>query len=382
MALVLAGRYDEELFTTAGAALLGATALVRRTDGTTATLYTDQTKTTARPNPLPVDALGNLVFFADPGDYDIVVTPQGGSAQAARRVQAPLHPLEPIASHPDVAAHDALGLATEAELTAHAAGPHGGASDHPDVLAHRALGLITEADLPDIGDAADLQLRSEKGQPSGYAGLGSDGKVPPGQLPPADGGATAPLDILELAARGVAMQADIGATSAHEHTVAEIDATGSPGSTTFLRGDGTWAAATGSHPDLATHDGLGLATDAALAAHAGDGGLHSGGSGASSARNLDYDDTATRVGADNAQHAIEAVQADAQARLASHDRSRYGAHGIVDFGLVSGAFNRGPSSARPSTSTRPVGYQWFDTDLMRPIWCVGLTWAFADGSPA
>ncbi len=48
-------------------------------------------------------------------------------------------------THPGLTDHDALGLATQAELDAHAGSPHGGT--HPDLPAHDALGLATQVEL-------------------------------------------------------------------------------------------------------------------------------------------------------------------------------------------------------------------------------------------
>lgn len=112
------------------------------------------------------------------------------------------------ASHPNLAAHDALGLATDAELTAHAA-----AAD------------------PHIG----YQRETEKAAANGYASLDSTTKVPIAQL-----------------------------------------ATGTADGTKFLRDDRTWVTPVASHPDLATHDTLGLATDAELATHAAAADPHTG----------------------------------------------------------------------------------------------------------
>jgi hypothetical protein len=47
--------------------------------------------------------------------------------------------------HPDLASHDLLGLATQAELDTHAATPHGGGV-HPDEATHVSLGLIPNTD--------------------------------------------------------------------------------------------------------------------------------------------------------------------------------------------------------------------------------------------
>jgi hypothetical protein len=62
------------------------------------------------------------------------------------------------AGHPNLATHEAMGLATDsdlaalasdADLAAHAAdgGLHGGPTVHPDLATHNALGLATDAEL-------------------------------------------------------------------------------------------------------------------------------------------------------------------------------------------------------------------------------------------
>jgi hypothetical protein len=90
-------------------------------------------------------------------------------------------------AHPDLATHDTMGLATDAELAAHAAGPHGGA--HPDLATHDALGLATDAELTTHAGAADphavYQKESEKGAAGGYASLDGGGTVPDAQIPAA-----------------------------------------------------------------------------------------------------------------------------------------------------------------------------------------------------
>lgn len=82
---------------------------------------------------------------------------------------------------------------------------------------------------------AQYQRESEKGAASGYASLDAGTKVPTAQL-----------------------------------------GTGTADATTFLRGDRSWQPASAGHPDLATHDGLGLATDAELSAHAAAADPHTG----------------------------------------------------------------------------------------------------------
>lgn len=226
-------------------------------------------------------------------------------------------------AHPDLATHDALGLATDAELTTHEATSHGvtdhgvltgladddhsqyaldsdltthaGAADphsgyltpaehtsglsghhtsfvqadhdglpnphhsnandhtaahaidsanHTGVLADAQIPatIARDSELPDLAGhvaAADphtgYQRETEKGAASGYASLGADTLVPQDQL-----------------------------------------GTGAQDGTKFLRDDGTWQAAGGAHPDLATHDALGLATDSELTTHAGAADPHTG----------------------------------------------------------------------------------------------------------
>lgn len=89
-----------------------------------ASLYTSRTKVTAAPNPFTTTALGNGSFYADPGEYDLLAN------GTTVRVFVPEDPEEDggAAAHPDLATHDTLGLATQAELDAHAAAgdPHPG----------------------------------------------------------------------------------------------------------------------------------------------------------------------------------------------------------------------------------------------------------------
>lgn len=88
-----------------------------------------------------------------------------------------------------ISTHSAAGdphsvYATDADLVAHAATSHGGA--HPDLAAHDTLGLATQAELDSHAGAADphtgYQKESEKGSASGYASLDANTRVPQAQI--------------------------------------------------------------------------------------------------------------------------------------------------------------------------------------------------------
>ena len=87
MSYTYAGQYGPQLMTALGLAaatktLISQSVHVYQVGTTTAvTLYTDRTKGTTDTNPVSADANGNLTFFADPGQYDIVFTPTGGTQQ-------------------------------------------------------------------------------------------------------------------------------------------------------------------------------------------------------------------------------------------------------------------------------------------------------------
>ena len=72
-----------------------------------------------------------------------------------------------------------------------------GAGSHPDLATHDALGLATQAELDAHGSAADphtgYQKESEKAAASGYASLDAGTKVPIAQLPTGTSGTTVPL---------------------------------------------------------------------------------------------------------------------------------------------------------------------------------------------
>ena len=138
-------------------------------------------------------------------------------------------------AHPNLATHDALGLATDTELTTHAgaADPHTGYRLESVAIAAAdvAADVATQAELDAHAAAADphtiYQKESEKGAVNGYASLDAGGTVPDAQIP-----ATIARDS-ELHTR---LHSVIGAS----------DHNGFPGGTgTFLRADATFAAPPG-----------------------------------------------------------------------------------------------------------------------------------------
>lgn len=128
------------------------------------------------------------------------------------------------ASHPDLAAHDALGLATDAELAAHT----GDTSDAHDASAISILDTANDFTATDVeGALAELQSDAE------------------------------------------AHLAD--SSDAHDASAISFSPTGTIAATDVQAAIAEVASeAGGSHPDLAAHDALGLATDSELSAHTGD----------------------------------------------------------------------------------------------------------------
>jgi hypothetical protein len=90
--MALAGFVHDELLDTNGKALKLATVEVRNTNGTLATLYSAATMGSTVANPTQADSRGNVSFWAANGEYDLIVTPQGGTAQPAYRVRTSLAP--------------------------------------------------------------------------------------------------------------------------------------------------------------------------------------------------------------------------------------------------------------------------------------------------
>lgn len=118
-----AGRYNKPLQDRYGNGYRNAKVAVETTSGDPVTLYADRTKTSYVPasglaaNEIKADSLGNLRFFADPGNYQIVVTPVGGSALAAFPISVLPDPLEPDASEGALAAEQEAREDADTALT-------------------------------------------------------------------------------------------------------------------------------------------------------------------------------------------------------------------------------------------------------------------------
>lgn len=112
-------------------------------------------------------------------------------------------------THPDLASHDSLGLATQAELNAHAATT---GHTHPDLAAHDTLGLATEADLTNAiaGRASSTDPRFTTVPhvfvTAAYALVASD----PGKLIDVDAAAGVALSIPTFANVGIPVGSVIG----------------------------------------------------------------------------------------------------------------------------------------------------------------------------
>jgi hypothetical protein len=110
--MALAGFVHDELLDTNGKALKLATVEVRNTDGTLATLYSAATMGSTVANPTQADSRGNVSFWATNGEYDLIVTPQGGTAQPAYRVRTTVAPGALAAEHLSAAATGGLAAGT------------------------------------------------------------------------------------------------------------------------------------------------------------------------------------------------------------------------------------------------------------------------------
>lgn len=94
---VLVGQYGAiQITDSTGKPLPGGTAVnINRTTGGFATIYTDLNGTTTAVNPVTLDNLGNLIFFAPPGTYSIQAVLQGFPQQAA---VVPVPSLAPVSA--------------------------------------------------------------------------------------------------------------------------------------------------------------------------------------------------------------------------------------------------------------------------------------------
>lgn len=145
--------------------------------------------------------------------------------------------------HPDLTTHDALGLATDAEveaiLDAHeiAADPHTAYALDTDLSAH-----VAAAD-PHTG----YQRESEKGVANGYASLDAGGTVPDAQIPSTIARDSELPDLAGHVAAGDphTQYALDSALHARQHSITDAADHTFPGGSTFLRADGQFAAPPG-----------------------------------------------------------------------------------------------------------------------------------------
>lgn len=152
---IYAGRYSEDLQDRYGNGYRNAKVAVQTLLGAAVTLYATRTKTAYVPvaglaaNEIKADNKGNLRFFADPGNYQIVVTPVGGPILAAFPVSVLPDPLEPDASEGALQAEEDARIAADNALSTSVAGKVSKAangSDFVDVAEVRDnLGLGTAA---------------------------------------------------------------------------------------------------------------------------------------------------------------------------------------------------------------------------------------------
>lgn len=119
---VYAGRYSEDLQDRYGNGFRNAKVAVQTLAGGAVTLYADRDKTAYVPaaglaaNEIKADNKGNLKFFAAPGNYQIVVTPSGGSTLVAWPVSVFPDPLELGAGIVDSSTFAGLGTPTVGKI--------------------------------------------------------------------------------------------------------------------------------------------------------------------------------------------------------------------------------------------------------------------------
>lgn len=156
---------------------------------TPVTLWTDRTKATVAANPVSTDQYGNLLFYTDPGIYDLVangatvtihVDPDaadvgtgGGGAVDSVNGQTGVV----VLTAADVGA-DPAGSASTAQTAAEAASDPAGTATST-VATHTADTTAVHG----IADTSVLEVTSRKDQPSGYAGLDGTGKLATSAIP-------------------------------------------------------------------------------------------------------------------------------------------------------------------------------------------------------
>lgn len=237
MPFTYAGLYSDPAIGRTGEPLVGIAVDVFL-PGTTApaAIWVDRAKTTPAANPVVTDARGNLVFRADPGEYDVrcngvtVRVAVGEDPDEPATAAAHGHAQADVTNlAADLASKETPAGAT-AKVNAHAAlttGVHGvGASTiesvagaqarvdaHRDVAAPHAghetpagaqAKVDAEAAARAAADALLIPL-AQRGAANGVATLGGDSKVPTAQLP-----AIAISDYLGAVASQAAMLALVG----------------------------------------------------------------------------------------------------------------------------------------------------------------------------
>lgn len=156
-----AGRYSENLQDRYGNGYANATVAVETSIGEAVTLFSDRSKAAYVPasglagNEIKADSKGNLQFFADPGNYQIIVAPAGGGTLTPFPVSVPIDPLEPLVSAEELdseidALTDALDTKVgESDLVAWQGGLTG---EVGRTLSNKLRDLLTIRDFGGVGD--------------------------------------------------------------------------------------------------------------------------------------------------------------------------------------------------------------------------------------
>ena len=191
-------------------------------------------------------------------------TPTG--TVAATDVQAAIAEVasEAGAAHPDLATHDALGLATDAELTTHAA---------DTTAVHGITDTSVLATDAEVATAISDHEAAGNPHPTYETASEVDARIA------THAGAADPHPVYETSAEA---QAKVDAhtsdaTDAHDASAVSFAPAGTIAATNVQAAiEEVASEAGGSHPDLAAHDTLGLATQAELDAHAAAADPHTG----------------------------------------------------------------------------------------------------------